>query len=396
MRTDPAKWLTVLPLQYDSALGFWDRDAGLLCLSLIEAGADCRLVALGPSGVQKDQPLILASLEEMKTSAWWLQWKAEVVVLYSWAAPRYEPVARAIKASGARLIIRMDSDGLKSPRLGFFPFFKILYYSAKDSKKPYPFYASLVRTLAFRFCPAVYDRKVRSHLSHADFILIESPMAKQLLGRYLRMIGGEDSIPKIKVSPHVVKSSFKFSNQVTKRPIILGVARWNALQKDGPLFAKVLGMALQHNKDYAAVLIGSGGDFMKKLCGKFPPSVQQRIQIMGPQPHSSLLGHYQGSRILMFTSRFEGFPVSAGEALACGCTIIGPATLPSLNYIGSLGSGTLAPTRSAEDLAAALECEMDMWRRGERNPESIGEQWHSRVSSYLSAQELLRDYSPTQ
>src|SRR5262245_47852918 len=126
------RWLTAIPLRYREDGAFWDRDCGLLTLGMLKIGVDSKFIALGKPEVKKDLPLILAELDQWRQADWWKQWAADGVMLNSWGAPRYEPVARAIKESGARLVIRLDTDGFKSPRTHFYRFLINTYITARD------------------------------------------------------------------------------------------------------------------------------------------------------------------------------------------------------------------------------------------------------------------------
>jgi hypothetical protein len=168
------RWLTAIPLRYREDGAFWDRESGVLTLGMLKAGIDSKFVALGEPEVKKDLPLILGRFEQWHQPDWWKQWHADGVVLSSWGAPRYEPIARAIKASGTRLVIRLDTDGFKSPRTHFYRFFVDAYILAKDwGPRPAGLFA-LAKTLCFRFLPAAYDRGVVRHFEHADAIIAES------------------------------------------------------------------------------------------------------------------------------------------------------------------------------------------------------------------------------
>jgi glycosyltransferase involved in cell wall biosynthesis len=103
--------------------------------------------------------------------------------------------------------------------------------------------------------------------------------------------------------------------------------------------------------------------------------------------HTALKRHYQEAQIVLFTSRYEGFPIAGEEALSCGCSVVGPATLPAFPYMASESSGTCAISRETGDMCDALLAEMTMWRRGLRDPKRISDAWRGRaVASSVAAQ----------
>jgi hypothetical protein len=65
-----------------------------------------------------------------------------------------------------------------------------------------------------------------------------------------------------------------------------------------------------------------------------------------------------------------------------------------MNYISSLGGGTVAITRSSRDYADALGAELDTWAARERDPEVISRDWQKRVSSTAVASTILGFFYP--
>jgi hypothetical protein len=277
----PKRWLNAIPLVYRDNWDFWDRDNGLLTLGMQKIGVDARFVALGKAEVRKDLPLILGELEQWREPDWWKQWGADGVLFNSWGAPRYEPIARAIKASGARLVIRLDSGGFKSPRTHFVRYLQNIYTEARDfGARPAALYA-LAKTLCFRFFPAVHDRGTLRHYEHADAILIESPLAEAMVARYLRGLGREDLAAKLRVVAHPINEEFCYDPQIAKAQRVLVVGRYNVYVKDTPLLMRILEQALQSNTDYTANLVGPGAEVLQRWHSRLPEALRQRIIVVG-------------------------------------------------------------------------------------------------------------------
>jgi|SRR5688572_9030509 len=384
------RWLTAIPIVYEENGAFWDRDCGLLTLGMLKIGVDSKFVALGEPQVRKDVPLILGPLEQWSRPEWWKQWRADGVMFNSWGAPRYEPIARAIKESGARLIIRLDTDGFKSPRTHFFRFLKNTYTYAKDcGPRPAGLYA-LAKTLLFRFAPSAYDHGMVRHLEHADGIIVESPLARAIVARYLQGRGRADLAARLRMVAHPIKDEFCHDPAVPKEPRVLVVGRCASYQKDTPLLMGVLERTLPHNRDYRATIIGSGMEKVRSWHARLPQPIRERVSIAGRLEHADLKRHYQQSRIIVFTSRFEGFPVAGEEALACGCSVVAPGTLPSVQYMTLEGSGTCSISRRANDLGDALAAEMQLWRQSLRDPRRISDLWRPRVAASAVAAQVVQ------
>jgi glycosyltransferase involved in cell wall biosynthesis len=370
------RWLTAIPLRYREDGAFWDRDNGLLTLGMLKNGVDSKFVALGKPEVKKDLPLILGELEQWHQPAWWKQWGADGVMFNSWGAPRYEPIARAIKASGARLVIRLDTDGFKSPRTHFFRYLKNNYIFANDyGPRPAILYA-IAKTLYFRFFSAAYDRPTVRHLEHADAIIVESPLAQAILARYLRGVARPDLAAKLRTVAHPIKDDYCYDPAVVRHPRVLSVGRYNVYVKDPPLLMRILERTLPHNPDYAATIIGPGMESVQRWHALLSDAVRSRVTIAGRIEHEQLKRHYQEAQIVIFTSRSEGFPVAGEEAMSCGCSVVGPGTLPAFHYMTSESSGTCS-------------IRMEMWRRGFRDPKRISDLWRPRVSASAVAAQVV-------
>lgn len=84
----------------------WERDGGLFCLGLQSIGFDSKFIALAPPRVHDDEPRIDASVQQLRDPDWWRPLGLDGVVLYSWSAPRHEPIAKAITDAGLTLIVK--------------------------------------------------------------------------------------------------------------------------------------------------------------------------------------------------------------------------------------------------------------------------------------------------
>jgi len=387
---NPPRWLTATPLTYGEDLQFWERDAGLLCLGLRELGSDARLVLLGEPAEQREPPLILGRLEDFTNPAWWSRWNAAGVVLNSWGAPRFEPVARAIKTAGLRLVVRLDSNGDKSPRLSFGRYFDFLCCYHRERGQRLPVMASLLKALLYYTVRAAHDGPMCAHLAHADLITIESPLAREYFAELLRRLGCAGLAARLRVVPHPVLDAFQFPADGSKHPVILAAGRWESPFKDAPKLIRVLGMALAKEPTASAQVFGSGADLLHRELARLPEAVRARITVRGPVPHLDLAPAMQRAQIILCTSRTESFHIASAEGLCCGCSVVGPAEIPSMRWFTAEQSGTLAADRSDLRLAEALGQELAAWRDGRRDAARISATWRSRCTARAVAAETLR------
>lgn len=383
-------WLAATPLPYGEDATHWERDAGLTCLGLRELGQDARLVAQGPPAIRNDQPLILGSLEDFRNPDWWGRTRAEGVILTAGGAPRHEPVARAIRACGLRLIVRLDSDGCKSPRVGFRRFLAWQNCHYHDQGRRFPWLLALAKTLAFRWFKAAHDAGMCAHLGHAELITIESPGAAALLQSLLVKLARADLASRVQFVPHPVPAHFQFDSAVAKRRQLLAAGRWDSHFKDTPKLVRVLGEVLAREPECSAVVAGSRDDLVRAGLDRLPRSVVERVRVLGHVPHGTLRPLLQESQIVLCTSRSESFHLVAAQGLGCGCSVVGPAVLPSFVHFASSDSGTVAPERSDAALVAATRAELAAWSTGRRFPAAISAVWRARLTARAVAGELMR------
>jgi hypothetical protein len=71
--------------------------------------------------------------------------------------------------------------------------------------------------------------------------------------------------------------------------------------------------------------------------------------------------------------------IAAGEALCCGCSVVGDAKLPSMPYLTGLGSGTPSCDSRLDNLQDAVLAEISAWQSGERDPVQISRAWQERL-----------------
>ena len=93
---------------------------------------------------------------------------------------------------------------------------------------------------------------------------------------------------------------------------------------------------------------------------------------------AALLGR---ARVLLSTSRWESGPIVAGEAMLRGCSLVGPASIPSFAQFCDAGCGTTFGRRSAGAVVAALDAETEAWAAGRRDPVAIASRWHGYFTS---------------
>ena len=107
------RFATCTPVAFHANDYFFSRDTGLICRELQKLGHQCKVIMPFPSH-EDDLPvadLLRTEKENLYSSAWWQQQELDAVILYSWGDPRYNGIARAIRAAGVKLCVHFDSSG---------------------------------------------------------------------------------------------------------------------------------------------------------------------------------------------------------------------------------------------------------------------------------------------
>ena len=383
-------WWTAIPLAYADDNGFWGRDAGGLCLAFRGLGMDSKMVALGEASFQSIHPVIVRPQQTLEDPAWWREQQIDGVVFYSWSAPRWKKMAWAIREAGIRLVLKLDTDGTKNPRLWWYQYVSRMRLVYRARRHPFPGIMALAKALAFRWIPALHDNGMLEHMGHADIIGAESPMACARLKRLLKIYRRSDLADKVRNIPHPVSSYMLPDPSRIKEKMILVVGRWDDAVKGGALLMKVLPVLLRDHPDYRAVIAGKGENYLLQAWRSFPEDVRSRVQLTGAVAHTELPSYYQRARILLVPSVWETFCIAAAEALCCGCSVVGAARISSMNWFVSQASGTLASDYSTERFVDALSTEVENWETGSRQASEIAAKWRPLLDSEAVAQEITR------
>jgi glycosyltransferase involved in cell wall biosynthesis len=381
--------LAVIPLGYGDDYGFWDRDVGLVVRTLRTMGYDAWLVALYAPGQTPgpDKPVVRATLEELSDESWWQRQKPDAVILNTWSAPRYYAVRKAALAATPRVVERLDTDGARSARLYFKPYFTQVW-NAYAEKLPARF-RWLARPLAaakisaFYAFPALMDRRMVATMKQLPGLIAESPIAAERIQRMIRTFSGGSQ--RIEVIPHPVnENSIQFTG-APKENRIITVGRWASIQKDFPMLEKTLAGFLRRHPDWKVTIVG-GGTPPGRLSQIDP---QGRIAFHEKLNHQQLATEYNRSKIYLMVSRFESFCIAAAEALCCGCSVVGSCDVPSSYYFAEPKSGSVANPRTPDAFWKALDQEVEAWKKGERNPETIAGTWRNRAGADAVTREII-------
>jgi glycosyltransferase involved in cell wall biosynthesis len=325
-----------------------------------------------------DPRLIRTNFSNLCDPFWWRSHSTDAVIFFSWAMPQYTPIASAIKASGAKLMVFLDSAGFWSPWSNGLEWFKVQWDACRRKKGlaigVLRYSASIGRSLI----PTAFDRPRLTHMDLADVVTVTSPLVLQRTQRYAQVYGFDSLSDKIHRLPLPVSTHMRYANQ-QKRKRVICVARWfpEDWPEKGPrLLLESLAVFLNARPDYEAMIVGRGASSLRNA--PFYPSGLggRNLQLIDYLPNSELPPLLAGSNISLCSSFHESYHIASFEAACCGCSIVALQSpdLPALQFL-AVTDGTLASEETPLAFAQALLNEAAMWDRGFRTADSISLRW---------------------
>lgn len=343
----PAKKIyTCTPMAFSGKGGFWARDTGLICHSLQKAGVESKCILLLPwRGDEDDKDsLIRASMAELESPEWWQSLHPDGLVLYSWAAPKYTKIARAVHKAGIPFIVHWDGPGTQTRMLS-------------------PRYHALQWVSAL-------------HMAYGTYVSMSPPVVesfmRELPSRLIRL--ADKCVP----FPCPVNPSFVYDGR-EKENLVIAIGRWDdEWQKRQHFLMSTL------ESYYAA-----GGDAVTEIYGKLTPELhawhaslaepaKSLVKLVGYIGNRYLFDVYNRARVILCPSSCEGSHNVSAESLCCGASVVvtnRPLLLATVHWYTSQNSGTISAEDTPESLADALRAELEIWKSGGRNPAAIAAAW---------------------
>ncbi len=325
-------------------------------------------------GFQAGPVYTVNSTVQLEEPATWCRIGATAALIVTWH--RMTGVLSAMREAGTRVIAYADTDG----RIGFrshpWSRFEILWLRATswlERVRCLRYCAS--RVLRERLGTSPEDAEILHSTRLSDAVVFGSSRAREEFGRLLQMHYASDLGERLAVVPFTIGPQFLAGPVPEQRSAqIVAVGRWDDPQKNTPLLAATLELFLAARDDVAVEIFGWGGERWLAPLAKRWAGVTCR----GMSSHEDMVETMSRARSILFTSRWEGSPHAALEALAVGATVVG-TSIPSLASWTEGGRyGRVAAPRPRA-LAAALTEEMADWESGRRDPRAIAQHWRDRL-----------------
>ncbi len=335
---------------------FFMRDTGLICTKLLAMDVESKCIMPLPNHEgDLTERIIRTDMYNLKDPDWWRARKLDGLVLYSWGAPRFIKVARAVHKAGIPLYIHVDASS-------FDPWWEPSIPLAKRIP------------LFFRRMSIDWFRAL--HFSYADVISASLPFIEKNFRK--RRFYGERIADKCVSWPAPVEELFRYDDTEKKRRVIC-VGRWDdAIQKRPHFLMRVLELVAQRCGDVEADIYGFITEEMERWHAGLPEESRCRIRLCGFLDHSCLPSVYNDAQVLLVPSSFEGTCLAAAEALCCGCSLVvsnRPGKMDNLMWYTTLDAGAISCEDTPESMADAVLEELERWLRGERNARDIAAAW---------------------
>lgn len=318
---------------------FWHRDLGLLTKAFRKLGHNAWLVVhpasesaskiQNPKSKISKDPVIWAFPSDVRSPSWWQSHKPDLVILGLWTRPKYDPIRRAALSATPRIIERADSDGMRTASCGLISYLKRRYDFCRDFLGRTPLFlaapAAAMYAAACVIATPWMEWRLSRTLRFLPALTVETPAALASWSGLARRIGGLPS--RIHLVPHPVQSKFfELSGNPRKKNRIIAVGRWRSYQKNFPRLLMLLKAFLPDHPAWSALVVGIG-----KPAGFHQPRLSFLPSLSPPR----LASQMKASRVLLFTSRYEGCLLAGAEALLAGCAVIGPQEVPCSSFYQS-------------------------------------------------------------
>jgi len=384
---------TCTPVAFKGDRSFFLRDSGLLSRGLQSIGVDSKAVMPLPGHPEDEQDLLRAGHKNLEDPQWWNKHSTDAVVLFAWAMPQYTPIARAIKSSGAKLMLYLDAAGVWNPWSDGFSWYRSYWhFNTRTYGRAVGILRFLLGTLR-QSVPRLFAIPRLEQLTLADVIGTGSPGALARTKRYAETFGVGNITDRMVLSPPPIPEHFCYGGERKKKRVIC-VARWRKqdwAQKNPSLLLQSLASFLDKRRDYEAVVVGREATKLKQT--GFYPAILDKLPItfIDALPNADLTSLYRESRISLCSSYHESFHLASFEAACCGCSIVAldSEDVPALQWLAET-DGALAQKESPRAFSNALVAEAAEWERGSRTPEDIARRWTTELWASHTARRVVR------
>jgi glycosyltransferase involved in cell wall biosynthesis len=322
---------------------------------------------------------------QLRDPAFWREVGADAVLLVTWN--RMAEELQAIRDAGSRPIALTDTDGRAgSKRFWAYHLERQILYLPPGAERRRFFRRWLllqVRQRFWRHFPEDLE-SVRSTAA-SDVVAVGHEGSRRNLTLFLESMGQGHLAERIRVVPFTIGASFLTCPLPdAKEDRVVAIGRWDDPQKDAGLLAAALARFCARRPQTQVDLYGGGGEQAFAALGRDFPSCRYH----GVQRQEVVAEALSQARSIVFSSRWEGCPHAALEAMALGATVVGTPIASLASWTEEAGNGRVGRA-TPRGLANALEVEMTDWDAGRRDPHAQATRWRERVKPETVCARLL-------
>jgi glycosyltransferase involved in cell wall biosynthesis len=375
------KVYTCTPVRFRGDYTFFARESGLFSVGLNEIGVESRPVMPGPAMEDDDPRLVRTEYRNLETESWWRSLELDGLILYSWAAPRYNAIAEAVRAAGIPLLVNMDTCGLVSPLASPGDWWReahVCYLKAQ------PGIAGRLGDIAKATIEVLFHPVAKRRLRHyeaATAVASVTPHGARWIPNEAIRLGRPELADKFLYLPHPQLPIFTYDG-TPKQKLILTVGRWHRPdwpQKNPRVLLETYRRFLCAKPDWRGMIVGGGAPDLPRLLRMDFPEIANRLEFVDYVKPEALPDLYRRARIGFWSSRWEGQQGTGAQALCCGCTVVSTSSAQNscFRHYVTRESGRLAPRNAPDALSDELVLEADAWEGGERDAERISRIWRA-------------------
>jgi glycosyltransferase involved in cell wall biosynthesis len=312
----------------------------------------------------------------------WKSIKADLVLFMNWLV--MANIMRALKEAGITVVSLADSDGLIGCRVH--PGSTLIRIVSQHKSLSLKLRAVKYWLQKYLYLDKSEQAEYLESARCADRIVVGAEGVVVELSKFMAYAHASQLMNKVVCIPYPVDPCFlSIPVNIRRSRQIVSIGRWDDPQKNASLLRRVIEMANAHGTDFKFIIIGRGGENIFKTL----QSQISNVECRGFQSLRQIRQILSESEVLLITSRWEGTPLIANEALVSGCTIVG-TPLPSLkSYCAERAFGNLSENHCAASLVRALETELAAWQSGRRDPVKIASRWRPVFDPVSVCKQLL-------
>jgi glycosyltransferase involved in cell wall biosynthesis len=353
--------------------------------ALRKLGLEPVMICFGNDAGEANFPVIVATPVDYDSVDFWESLNLDVAIVWNWL--RGSGVVKAIADAGIKTILRGDTDGLVSKRVFPIASLQRIVGSGVGLRSR----LGLVKYFVLHAWPTASqeDEELLLTLDVADAVAVETPIAREGIVEVLRHHGKSEIASKVFVVPHSVRDEFV---SVDVKPAgerkrqLVAAGRWDSTQKNPELLVKTIERVLGRDRLVSVVVCGAASDSTVSALAE----LGDRVRYMGRVSVDAMIEYLNESRLLLSTSRWETHPIGALEALCMGCTVVAPPIRGFVDLLIDPKCGRLAKSMRPDDLARAVNDELNDWESDPKPVSAISNDARGRYCNGAVIERMMR------